>query len=43
MHGGRPGSAGGPVPRPPHLIAPAEVDAWLADWVNRGVTYHRTS
>jgi len=33
----RPGS------RPPHLIAPSEVDAWLADSAVKTVTYHRTS
>jgi hypothetical protein len=29
-------------PRPPHVIHPDEVDAWLADSVNKRVTYHRT-
>ena len=29
--------------RPPHVIAPDEVAAWLADSVNKVVTYHRTS
>jgi hypothetical protein len=29
--------------RPTHLIAPDEVDAWLADSVVRVVTYHRTT
>lgn len=28
--------------RPPHIIAPDEVDAWLADSAVRVVTYHRT-
>jgi hypothetical protein len=28
--------------RPPHLIAPDEVDAWLADSAVRVVTYHNT-
>jgi hypothetical protein len=28
--------------RPPHLIAPDEVDAWLADSVVRVVTFHNT-
>ena len=32
-----------PHPRPPHLLAPSEVDAWLADSVVKTVTYHRTS
>ena len=32
-----------PDSRPPHVIAPAEVDAWLADSVVKTVTYHRTS
>ena len=34
--------SGDPLRRPPHVIAPDEVDAWLADSVNRAVTYHRT-
>jgi hypothetical protein len=29
--------------RPPHIITPDEVDAWLADSVVRVVTYHRTT
>src|SRR5919202_1323840 len=29
--------------RPPHIIEPDQVDAWLADSVNRQVTYHRTT
>jgi hypothetical protein len=29
--------------RPPHLIAPDEVDSWLSVSANRRVTYHRTS
>jgi hypothetical protein len=28
---------------PPHVIAPDEVAAWLADSVNKVVTYHRTT
>ena len=34
---------GGEPPRPPHIITPEEVDAWLADSVNQQVTYHRTT
>jgi hypothetical protein len=30
-------------PRRPHVIRPDEVDAWLADSVNKVVTYHRTT
>ena len=29
--------------RPPHLISPDDVDAWLADSAVRVVTYHRTT
>jgi hypothetical protein len=29
--------------RLPHVIQPDEVDTWLADSVNRQVTYHRTT
>ena len=29
--------------RPPHVIAPDEVAAWLADSANKLVTYHRTT
>ena len=31
------------IPVPPHIIRPEEVDGWLADSVNKAVTYHRTS
>jgi hypothetical protein len=36
-------SSGADPPRPPHVIRPNEVDAWLADSVNKQVTYHRTT
>ena len=29
--------------RPPHIISPDDVDAWLADSAVRVVTYHRTT
>jgi hypothetical protein len=29
-------------PRPPHIIRPDEVASWLAESVNKVVTYHRT-
>jgi hypothetical protein len=38
----RPEDGGWPG-RPPHVIAPDEVAAWLADSVNKVVTYHRTT
>jgi hypothetical protein len=41
--GGRLTGTGGEPPRPPHLIRPDEVDAWLADSANKRVTYHRTT
>jgi hypothetical protein len=44
--GGAPGGGGGrgkPPERPPHWIRPEEVDAWLADSMNKRVTYHRTT
>jgi hypothetical protein len=37
------GGVGGGSPRPGHLIAPGEVNAWLADSAVKSVTYHRTS
>ena len=40
---GHPTATGGEPPRPPHLIRPDEVDAWLADSANKRVTYHRTT
>ena len=43
MRKGRPTTTGGEPPRPPHIIRPDEVDAWLADSVNQRVTHHRTT
>jgi hypothetical protein len=43
MSSGRPTTTSGEPPRPPYLIRPDEVDAWLADSVNQRVTYHRTT
>jgi len=40
---GRPTATGGEPPRPPHIIRPDEVAAWLADSANKQVTYHRTT
>jgi len=39
---GRPTATGGEPLRPPHVIRPDEVAAWLADSVNTQLTYHRT-
>jgi hypothetical protein len=44
MMGGGSGGGGGESPaRPPHWIRPDAVDAWLADSVNRRVTFHYTT
>jgi hypothetical protein len=42
--GGLPVAGGSSEPSlPPHLIYTDEVDAWLADSMNKSVTYHRTT
>jgi hypothetical protein len=43
VEGGGGHGAGGTAARPPHVIAPDEVAAWLANSVNKVVTYHRTT